>query len=440
MADTGTIKLDQTHDPNRRSFVAAANDAKSDFPIQNLPLCVFSPPGEPPRGGIAIGDQIFDLKAALQAGLVSGMAQEAARAASGASLNPLMGLGNRHASTLRARVSDLLRSDGPEQEKVRAVLVPIANATFAVPAAIGTFTDFLCSYDHTMRMSRTGSLPPAFKHLPIAYHSRASTVICDTSFRRPNVQFRRDDGSVQFGPEPSLDFELELGAYIGPGNAMGEPVPLARAPDHIFGYCLLNDWSARGIQAWESVPLGPFHGKSFATSVSPFVVTADAMLPFRVPSRARAADDPPMLPYLATAENAASGGLDIALEAYLLTPRMRAERAAPARVTLTNFRHMYWNFFQMVTHHMSNGCSLRPGDLVASGTTSGPTDDSRACLAEISQRGRQSLTLPNGETRTYLLDGDEVIFRGRAEREGFVPIGFGECRGVVSPAIEWPVV
>lgn len=436
--EKSAMKLNETHDPNRRSFLASANDVGGDFPIQNLPFCMFHRANEDKRGGIAIGDRIFDIPAALQAGLLSGTAGEAGRAASGPNLNHLMALGGAHASALRARVSDLLRADSPEQERVRSLLVPMASVTFEPPAAIGTFTDFLCSYDHTMRMSRTGELPPAFKYLPIAYHSRASTIICDRPFRRPNNQFREKDGTVRFGPEPALDFELEMGAYIGPGNAMGEPVPLARASDHIFGYCLLNDWSARGIQAWESTPLGPFQGKSFATSISPFVVTAEALRPFQVPSRERAAGDPAILPHLTTPENAASGGLDLRLEAFLLTSRMRAEKAEPARVTRTDFRHMYWNFAQMVTHHMSNGCSLQAGDILASGTTSGPTDDSRACLAEISQRGTKSLTLPNGESRTFLLDGDEVIFRGRAEREGFVSIGFGECRGTVLPAIEWP--
>jgi fumarylacetoacetase len=432
------MELNATHDSARKSFVATANAPGADFPIQNLPFCVFARAGESFRGGVAIGDQIVDLGAALRAGLCSGAAEKAAQAASGTSLNALLTLGNGQASALRARLSDLLRSDAAEKDRVQPLLVPQAQVRYAVPAMVGTFTDYLCSFDHTSRMSRTGDLPPAFKYLPIAYHSRASTVTCGDGFHRPNAQSRDKEGVVGFGPEPALDFELEMGAYVGLGNAMGAPISLARAPDHIFGYCLLNDWSARSIQAWESTPLGPFLGKSFATTISPFIVTSEALLPFGVPSRERAAGDPQPLPYLSDASDRAAGGLDITLDAYLVTARMRAEGAAPARVTRTNFRHMYWTFGQMLTHHASNGCSLQPGDILGSGTASGPTDDSRACLAEISSRGSKPFNLPNGETRSYLLDGDEVIFRGRAERDGFVGIGFGECRGVVLPAVAWP--
>ena len=432
------MNLNETHDPKRKSFVESANAAGADFPIQNLPFCVFSRAGEGLRGGVAIGDQLVDLSAALRAGLFSGAAEKAAQAASGPSLNELMTLGNGAASTLRACLSDLLRSDSQYGNRVRPLLVAQAQAKFAVPVSVGTFTDFLCSYDHTFRLSRTGDLPPAFKHLPIAYHSRASTVICDEGFHRPNAQSRDKDGNVRFGPEQALDFELEMGAYVGVGNKMGAPISLAAAPDHIFGYCLVNDWSARSIQAWESTPLGPFLGKSFATSISPFVVTSEALLPFAIASRERAAGDPQPLPYLSDKDNLASGALDITLDAYMVTKRMRDAGEAPARVTRTNFKHMYWNFAQMLTHHASNGCSLQPGDILGSGTTSGPTDDSRACMAEISSRGSKPFNLPNGESRTYLVDGDEVLFRGRAERDGAVGIGFGECRGIVLPAVAWP--
>ena len=435
-------RLNETHDAKRRSWVESANAAGSDFPIQNLPLCVFRCPGEAARGGVAIGDQIVDLDHALAAGLFSGRAEEAVRAASGPVLNPLMALGNNHASALRHRLSDLLRSDGPERARVEALaaklLVPMAQAQLEVPAEIGAFSDFLCSYDHTMRMSRTGELPPAFAWLPIAYNSRATTIIAGGGFKRPNGQFKDKDGTVRFGPEPALDFELELGAFVGPGNEMGEPMALGRAEDQLFGYCLLNDWSARGIQMWESTPLGPFLGKSFTTTISPFIVTEEALRPFRVTARPRKAGEPASLPYLSSPENEAEGGIDILMEAFILTPKMRAAGTAPSRVTATNFRHMYWTMAQMLTHHASNGCKFAPGDVLGSGTCSGPTDDSRACLAELSQRGAAPLTLAGGEKRTYLLDGDEVIFRGRCERAGYVGIGFGECRGTVLPAPAWP--
>jgi fumarylacetoacetase len=325
------MNLNETHDPKRKSFVESANAPGADFPIQNLPFCVFSRAGEGFRGGVAIGDQLVDLSAALHAGLFSGAAEKAAQAASGASLNALMALGNGAASALRARLSDLLRSDSVERNRVQPLLVPQAQVKFAVPASVGTFTDFLCSYDHTFRMSRTGDLPPAFKHLPIAYHSRASTVICGDGFHRPNAQSRDKEGNIRFGPEQALDFELEMGAYIGVRNEMGTPVSLAAAPDHIFGYCLLNDWSARGIQAWESTPLGPFLGKSFATSISPFVVTGEALLPFGVASRERAAGDPQPLPYLSDKQNLASGALDITLDAYMVTKRACATPAKRRR-------------------------------------------------------------------------------------------------------------
>jgi fumarylacetoacetase len=434
--------LNETHDVKRRSWVESANQPGSDFPIQNLPLCVFRRPGEAARGGVAIGDQIVDLSAAVTAGLFSGRAEDAARAASGAALNPLMALGNGHASALRQRLSDLLRSDGPDRARVEPLagklLTPVAQVQLEVPAEIGAFSDFLCSYDHTMRMSRTGELPPAFAYLPIAYNSRATTIISGGGFKRPNGQFKDKDGTVRFGPEPSVDFELELGAFVGPGNEMGEPMALDRAAEQLFGYCLLNDWSARGIQMWESTPLGPFLGKSFATTVAPFIVTEEALRPFRVAARQRGAGEPAPLPYLASPTNEAEGGIDIVLEAFILTPKMQTTGTAPSRVTSTNFRHMYWTLAQMLTHHASNGCKFVPGDLLGSGTCSGPTDDSRACLAELSQRGTAALTLAGGESRTYLLDGDEVIFRGRCERAGFVGIGFGECRGTVLPAPAWP--
>lgn len=427
--------LNDTHDPARRSWVESANAPDTDFPIQNLPLGIFRHGSETARGGMAIGDQILEIGAALDAGLFSGNAGDAARAARGPTLNPLMALGNGAASALRGAVSDLLVSSAPGRADL---LVPMAEAAMALPAAIGSFTDFLCSWHHTVRMFPPGQVPQSFKALPIAYHSRASSVrVSGEAVVRPNGQYRTGEDALFFGPEPRQDFELELGAFIGPGNPLGRPIPIDEAGGRLFGYCLLNDWSARSIQGWEMFPLGPFLSKSLSTSISPWVVTAEAMDPFRAPAQARDPGDEP-LPYLSSEDDRAEGGMDLAMEAYLLTPRMREAGTAPERITATNFQHCYWTFAQMVAHHASNGCNLEPGDLLGSGTMSGPTDETRACIAELTGRGIRPLSLPGGETRSWLEDGDEVIFRARAARDGFVSIGLGECRGRIEPAPPLP--
>ena len=438
-------KLNATHDPARRSWVDSANRADSDFPIQNLPFGIFRHGGEA-RGGVAIGDRILDLKAASAAGLFSGVAAEAATAAAGPHLNPLMALGADHASALRARLSDLLRTDGPERARVEGIadklLVQMASAALELPAQIGDFTDYLTSIYHTDRMGRISRpddpLPPAFKYLPIAYHSRASSVrISGEAVRRPNVQARNAEG-VRFGASQALDFELELGAFVGPGNALGSPIPLSAAPRQLFGYCLLNDWSARDQQRWESTPLGPFLSKSLSTTISPWVVTEEALAPFRAPAFPREAGDPAPLAYLNDPTDQAEGGIDLAMEAYILSPRLREAGRPPVRVTATNARFTYWTMGQMLIHHACNGCNMRPGDLLGSGTVSGPTNESRACMAELNDRGTTPIDLGDGETRRFLADGDEVIFRARAQRQGFVAIGFGECRGRIDPAPAWP--
>jgi fumarylacetoacetase len=428
-----SVALNRTHDPARRSWLASANDPAADFPIQNLPFGIFRD-GHVTRGGMAIGDRIVDLARAARAGLFSGAAAEAAGAAAGNALNPLLRLGNGHAGALRAAVGDFLdaRTDPAQRSRIEPFLVPMATAEMLRPLEIPAFTDFLCSIDHTLRMGH-GNLPPAFKHLPIAYNSRAtSVVVSGTDIARPNGQFKGDAG-VEYGPEPWLDFELELGAFVGAGNDLGVPIGIEAAGDGFFGYCLLNDWSARGIQFFESTPLGPFLGKSFSTSISPWVVTAEALAPYRV-AAVRREDDAAAPPHLDSSENRTGGGLDIELLAYLTTARMRAEAIAPFCVTTTQFRDMYWTFAQMLAHHASNGCNMQSGDLLGSGTTSGPTDASRACIAEITQRGTQPVQLPNGEERAWLEDGDEVIFRGYATRAGFPRIGFGECRGRIMPS------
>jgi fumarylacetoacetase len=430
------MDLNETHDPSRHSWIQSANQSDTDFPIQNLPLGIFREAGAV-RGGVAIGDRIFDLNAALALGLFSGDAAVAARAASGETLNPLMAIGARAASALRAQLSDLLRINGPERTRVEShadqLLIPMSSAEMLLPAKVGNFTDFVCSTFHAQRVMRKAldsPLASVLCYMPVAYHGRASSVrVSGESVRRPHGQFKDDQSVVQFGPSQALDFELEVGAFIATGNTLGSPVPIETASSEIFGYCLLNDWSARDVQFWESM-LGPFLSKSLSTTISPWVITAEALAPFRtsifVPPQP---DLPPPLPYLQDETDRKEGGIDIELEAYLSTSKMRESGERTARIVATNFKYAYWSFAQLIAHHTSNGCNLQPGDLLGSGTVSGPTDESRACLLEHTE----PLRLPNGEMRQFLQDEDEVIFRARAQRTGFVAIGFGECRTVVAP-------
>ncbi len=426
------MKLNDTHDPSRRSWVPSANLPESDFPIQNLPFGVFRDSGTA-RGGVAIGDSIFDLAAALQFGLFAGEAEVAARAASGDSLNPLMALGARPASVLRSRLSDLLRTDGPENSRVESnanrLLIPMSSVEMLLPARIGNFTDFVCSTFHAQRVVRKpldSPLAPVLGYMPVAYHGRASSVrISGEPVRRPYGQFKDADG-----PSRALDFELEIGAFIGTGNPLGSPIPIESASSHIFGYCLLNDWSARDVQFWESM-LGPFLSKSLSTTISPWVVTAEALAPFRAPIFTPPQSDflrP--LPYLESKADRAEGGIDIELETFISTPRMRDSGERAARIVATNLKYACWSFAQMIAHHTSNGCNLQPGDLLGSGTASGPTDESRACLLEHTE----PLQLPNSESRQYLHDDDEIVFKARARRQGYVAIGFGECRARIVAA------
>jgi fumarylacetoacetase len=435
--------LNETHDPARRSWVKAANEGGCDFPIQNLPFGIFRAPGRDPRGGVAIGDMIFDLKVALDAGLFSAEAREAAHAACAPALNALMAMPPRQISTLRRNLFDLLRADGPDRERIEKLapdlLVPIQHADCMLPTVIGGFTDFFTSIDHVSRVGRIlrpdSPLPPAFKHLPMAYNGRASSIVVSGEpVIRPRGQRRHSDGEVLFAPTRALDYELEAGIYIGAGNTLGTSIQLRAAPEHIFGLCLLNDWSSRDIQRWESFPLGPFLGKSFCTTISPWIVTSEALAPFRVAAMTRARHDPVPQAYLQDTADQVAGGFDIALSATIQTAAMRSHGQAPVQITHTNLSKLYWTAAQMVAHHASNGCNLRPGDLLGTGTTSGPTDESRACMLELTSSGKDPIRLPNGETRTWLEDGDEVALHGRANRKGFVPIGFGECRARIEPA------
>jgi len=432
------IVLDETHDPSRKSFVESANAPGCDFPIQNLPFGVYRPPSGPPaRVGVAIGDQILDVAAAGAS--FGGLAAQAAQACPVPALNHLMALGPQARSALRLALSRSLSAEHGDQ-RLRRHLTPMSQAEMRLPVAVGDFTDFFASIFHASNAGRLfrpdNPLMPNYKYVPVAYHSRTSSIrVSGTPFKRPRGQRKRpDEAAPSYGPSRNLDFEVELGIYVGTPSELGEPVPVAAAAEHIFGCCLLNDWSARDIQAWEYQPLGPFLGKNFATTVSPWVVTAEALAPFRTPAFARPAGDPAPLPHLDDAGDRAHGGLDITLEAYVSTETMRRAGTAPLRVTQTSCANLYWTVAQMIAHHTSNGCNLATGDLIGSGTVSGPEQSSWGSLLELTTRGSDPLTLPGGEKRGFLEDGDEIIFRGYCEKQGFARIGFGECRAIILPA------
>ncbi|HWA58708.1 MAG TPA: fumarylacetoacetase, partial [Gemmatimonadales bacterium] len=424
---------DETHDPALRSWVESANRPGADFPIQNLPFGVFESGRGAPRIGVAIGDQILDLRASADAGLLDAL-PVAAEACRGSSLNLLMTLAPELRAGLRRLLSRALSAGA--RRSATTVLVPMSEARLLLPATVGDYTDFYASLFHATNVGSMfrpeNPLLPNYKWVPIGYHGRASSVVVSGSpVRRPAGQARPPGAEgPAFGPSRQLDYELEIGAWIAGENALGESVPLAEAERRFFGLTLLNDWSARDIQSWEYQPLGPFLGKSFATTVSPWVVTAEALAPFRVPAFERAAEDPMPLPYLAGADDRRLGGISIELEVALLTARMREAKQPPCRLSHTNFRQMYWTLGQMITHHTSNGCNLRPGDLLGSGTISGPGREERGCLLELSWRGTEPLILPNGETRTFLADGDEVVMTGWCQAEGAVRIG-------TWPAMSW---
>jgi fumarylacetoacetase len=357
-------------------------------------------------------------------------------------LNRLMSLGRRATSALRSRLIELLRSDAaPEvRAKVECLLRPAAEVAMHLPAVIGDYTDFYASIYHAVNVGKLfrpdNPLLPNYKHVPIGYHGRASSIVVSgAEVRRPSGQTKAPDAEYPvLGPARSLDYELEVGFFIGEGNRLGETVPLPEAENHIFGLCLVNDWSARDIQAWEYQPLGPFLAKNFATTISPWIVTMDALESFRVPAFKRGDGDPRPLPYLSFETNQERGGFDLTLEVWLSLQRMRESKQSPVRLSQGNARELYWTLAQMLTHHTSNGCNLQSGDLLATGTVSGPAKESVGCLLEMTRRGAEPIQLPSGELRKFLEDGDEVIFRGYCEREGYPRIGFGECRGIILPA------
>jgi fumarylacetoacetase len=419
-----------------RSWVESANEPQSDFPLANLPYGVFLESGQK-RIGVAIGDRILDLRGCTERQLLSDLPGDVAAACGAQRLNELMQLGPEAWRILRARVMELLREDADAETRERAepLLVPMRAAEMLLPVEVGDYTDFYASIYHATRVGKRvrpeNPLLPNYKYVPIGYHGRASSIVVSgTEVRRPCGQTRSSSGGdPAFGSTRSLDFELEVGIFIGPGNALGEPIPIFQAEEHVFGLCLLNDWSARDVQGWEYQPLGPFLAKNFATSISPWVVTLEALAPYRVDGSVRPEGDPMPLDYLSDPAGRRSG-FDVSLEVYLQSKQMRQAEMAPMCVSQSNMSHLYWTVAQLVTHHASNGCNLRPGDLLATGTASGPEPGSECCLLEKLGEG-DGMQLPSGEMRKFLENGDTVTLRAFAQRDGLPRIGFGECVGTV---------
>jgi fumarylacetoacetase len=424
---------------NLKSWIASANDPATDFPLANLPYGVFKH-ANTARIGIAIGDQILDLRSCARERLLAGLPAHVVDACTAGVLNPLMALGPDAWLALRRRVTELLHAsaDANTQQNVAAMLVPMRDAEMQMPAQIGDYTDFYASIHHATRVGKLfrpdNPLLPNYKYVPIGYHGRASSIVVSgNEIGRPGGQTKPPQAAEPaFGPARSLDYEVEVGIFIGPGNALGDTIPIAEAEQHIFGLCLMNDWSARDIQAWEYQPLGPFLAKNFATTISPWIVPLEALAPYRTAMNPRPDSDPAPLPYLAS-KTTDRDAIDLTLEVYLQSRRMREQNTEPVRLSRGNLRDLYWSIGQLVTHHASNGCNLRPGDLLATGTISGPDEGSEGCLLEMKHRA-QPLSLPTGETRTFLEDGDEVTLRAFAQREGMPRIGFGVCSGMIVPA------
>jgi fumarylacetoacetase len=441
------VTLNATHHPDRQSWVSSANALDTEFPIQNLPFGVFRRRGsaEPARVGVAIGDQVLDVAMAARLAPPRFAGSDVAAAVAACAhdaLNRLMALGREPVRALRAAIANALDAKYADAEDELAdALVPMTDVTLQLPAHIGDYTDFYASVYHAANVGSMfrpdNALLPNYKYVPIGYHGRASSMVpTDTPVQRPVGQRKGpNDVEPSVGPSRSLDYECEVGVFIGTGNALGDTIPLVEAERHMFGLCLVNDWSARDVQAWEYQPLGPFLAKNFATTLSPWVVTMDALEPFRAPAFARPEGDPAPLPYLSSTENTERGGVNITLEVRLQSPAMRARGEAPEPVSRTSFTHMYWTLAQLVTHHAMGGCNLRPGDLLASGTVSGPTKSERGCLLELTWRGAEPLTLPGGETRAFLEDGDVVELAAWCEAPGARRIGFGTARGVVAAAV-----
>ncbi|SDR44688.1 fumarylacetoacetase [Paraburkholderia tuberum] len=434
-------RSNHTHDVSRKSWVRSANDGATDFPIQNLPHGVFrrASGNENFRGGIAIGDQILDVGAALARNLFPAEAREAAQAAARAPLNDYMALPPDKRSAVRSAVSFLLSEDCPQRKEVSECLVPQADAEYALPARIENFSDFYSSLSHATNVGRLfrpdNPILPNYRWLPVGYHGRASSIrVSGQDFRRPIGQLKDPNSAEpEFAPCRRLDYEAELGVLIGQGNELGTAIDIQNADSHVFGICLLNDWSARDIQSWEYQPLGPFLAKSFFTSLSPWIVTLEALEPYRT-GFSRPEGDPAPMPHFWSPELATRGSIDIRVETLLQSAQMRTNGATPASLSVSRYPDAYWAMSQLIAHQTSNGTNLCPGDLLGSGTLSGPDPASRACLLELTEGGKHPFTLPSGESRTFLEDGDTVIMRAWCERDGYRRIGFGECRATVLPA------
>ncbi|MGH9474201.1 MAG: fumarylacetoacetase [Terriglobales bacterium] len=428
------------------AWLDAANAPDTDFPLGNLPYGVFHATGNALHPGVAIGDQIVDLAALAEAGALAALPEDVRAACRADCLNPLMGLSAALRGALRSRLRQLLAAGAPA-EPTHACLVPQRGTRMALPARIGDYTDFYASIEHATTVGTlfrpTNPLLANYKYVPVGYHGRSSSVVVSgTPVRRPWGQRPgAGEAAPDFGPCRQLDYEVEAGLFVAGGNPLGEPFPLARAEEHAFGLCLLNDWSARDIQRWEYQPLGPFLGKNFATSISPWVVTFEALAPYRVPRRVRDAGDPAALDYLDAPEDRKRGGLDVQVEARLASAAMREQGMTPVLVSRANLAGLYWTLAQLLTHHASNGCNLSPGDLLGTGTVScpaaagpGPAVASAGSLLELTHGGRQVMTLPSGEQRTFLEDGDEVTLRAWCQRPGQARLGWGECQGEILPA------
>ncbi|ABE36868.1 fumarylacetoacetase [Paraburkholderia xenovorans LB400] len=440
------MQLNETHDVALTSWVESANAPGCDFPVQNLPFCSFRKrgSGESYRVGVAIGDQIVDIRASLAAGSFNGKAAEAARAAADAQLNRLMELGHAAWSALRLELSRSLRHDARHATRHAIVLAAQGDAEYGLPVKIGNFTDFYSSLHHAhacgMRFRPDTPLFPNYRWMPVAYHSRASSIrISGQALRRPQGQSRTAGSDIPaFGPTQKLDFELELGVYVGAGSELGTPIPVDEAEHHLFGVSLLNDWSARDLQQWEATPIGPFASKNWGCSVSPWVVTLEALEPYRLPW-SRTAQDPAPLPYLNGTAHASRAHLDIDLEVHLHTAKMRKDGDPPSRLTASNSRHLYWSVFQMLAHHTSSGCDFAPGDFYGTGTLSGPQPEQAGSLLELSFNGKKEVKLANGERRAFVADDDVIIIRGAADKPGAARIGFGTCEAQILPALPFPL-